>query len=66
MKKFLMIASAAAMAVSMPALAKPDKGEKGGGGGAKVEKMKGGDFKPQKMKGNDGFKQAEKASKQQF
>lgn len=33
MKKFLMLAGAAAMAVSMPALAKPDKGGKGGGGG---------------------------------
>jgi hypothetical protein len=56
MKKFLMIASAAAMAVSMPALAKPDKDKGGGGGGQKIEKMK----------GNDGFKQAEKAQKQQF
>jgi hypothetical protein len=76
MKKFLMIASAAAMAVSMPALAKPDKGNGGGGnhaaqggGGGNKHANKGGggaDFKPQKIKGNDGFKQAEKAQKQQF
>jgi hypothetical protein len=38
MRKILMIASAAAMAVSMPALAKPDKGGGHGGGGGKPEK----------------------------
>jgi hypothetical protein len=40
MRKILMIASAAAMAISMPAVAK--KGEGGGGGGGKPEKHQGG------------------------
>jgi hypothetical protein len=38
MRKILMIAGAAAMAVSMPALAKPDKDRGHGGGGGKPEK----------------------------
>lgn len=77
MKKFLMIASAAAMAVTMPALAKPDKGNGGGGnhaahqggGKGKPERTKGNEFKGNRGSGN-GFKeagkQAEKAQKQQF
>lgn len=48
MRKLLMIASAAAMAVSMPAMAKPDKGGgKGGGGGPKHEQG----HKPEKAHG---------------
>lgn len=76
MKKFLMIASAAAMAVTMPAMAKPDKGNGGGnnaahqgGGKGKPDKARGNEFKAQKAS-NNGFKQAtkqaEKAQKQQF
>jgi len=65
MKKFLMIASAAAMAVTMPSLASADKGGgqgKGQGGGkpAQAQNANGGG------NGNGGgFKQAAKAQRQQ-
>jgi hypothetical protein len=50
MKKFLLIASAAAMAVTMPALAKPDKENKGGGNHAEHSAKPG--------KGNDNVRVA--------
>lgn len=47
MKKLLLLASVTAMAVSMPATAKPDKGGKGGGGNPAASMAK-----PQKGNGN--------------
>ena len=78
MKKFMLIASAAAMAVSMPALAQPGNGKGGGGqGGGRGQAAQ--VAKPQKMNGNGNafraqakpqqagraFRQAGKAPKQQ-
>ena len=70
MKKFLMIASAAAMAVTMPSLASADKGGQGKGNGgdkaAKADKGNGNTFKQAEKAQKSSFKQAEKAQKQQF
>lgn len=68
MKKILMIASVAAMAVAMPAHAKPDKGQGGdhaahGGGGGKHGAKGGGDAKPQRMDRQDFGSQKVKADK---
>lgn len=69
MKKFVMMVSAAAMAVSMPAFAKPDKDNKGGGNSAqssKSQKMKGNGGKGNKARADNGSKRFEKAKKQNF
>jgi hypothetical protein len=61
MRKLLMAASAAAIAISMPALSKPDKGGGGGNGngGGKPEQAQ----KPDKGQGGGGHKNDFKAAK---
>lgn len=66
MKNFVLLASAAAMAVSMPAFAKPDKGGGNGGGkGGKVEQRGGGGDKAERKGGGgkDRQKFAERRNK---
>jgi hypothetical protein len=78
MRKILMIASAAAMAIGMPALAqgkggggKPEKHQGGGGGGKpqKAEARGGGGGNPHRAeargRGNDGFKAERAAARQE-
>ena len=54
MAKWILVAGAAALALTTPALAGPDKGNGGGKGGAKAERGGGGDQKAERGDGGGG------------
>ena len=63
MRKLILVAGVAALAITAPAAAKPDKGGGGNGGQAQAEQQRGGGQKAQRGGGGGGQRQAQRAER---